>query len=391
MGYKTLFHKTNTDAIVQWTISVREEAGLGIITTEFGQVGGKLQVLHETISKGKSVGKKNATTAIIQAEKEAEARWKKQKKKGYVESIESANNDEVSEEVEGGILPMLAPNKSYPKDEDLQKRIVYPCYVQPKLDGMRCIAIIKNGICEVFSRTRHRIKTVPHVVEALQKQFPTGSYILDGELYSHEYRSSFEELISILRKDEPDAEGLHLTVQYHVYDCAEISTENTSVSMETPFKARFNALTKILTGNTPEVVLVPTHVATSLESLNAFYDNYVELEYEGAMARNGDAPYESGKRSIHLQKMKPFEEREFKIIDINEGRGKDVGTAATFTCITDEGVEFRARLKGTYAKRRHLLNHPEEWQGKMLTVVLKRFTAAGAPYLPVAKAIREKY
>lgn len=388
--FNTLFHKTNTDAIVQWTIAVHSEGDVGVITTEFGQVGGKLQTLSERIERGKSSGKKNATTAIVQTEKEAFARWTKQKKKGYVETFESAQNNEVSEAVEGGVLPMLAPNKSYPKDQDIHKRIIYPCYVQPKLDGMRCIAICEDGKVSVFSRTRHRINSVPHIPEALSQMFPTGKYILDGELYSHEYRASFEDLISILRKDEPDKEGLYKNAQYHVYDCLEVNTKDRQVNMTTPFKARYAAIESLITSS-DYIKLVPTFIVHDLTSLDSYYEEFLSSEYEGAMARNGDAPYESGKRSAHLQKMKPFEEHEFKIIGVNEGRGKDAGTAATFTCLTEDGKEFYPRLKGPYARRRHLLNNPSEWEGKMLTVVLKRFTSAGIPYIPIAKAIRENY
>lgn len=408
--FPTLFQKNNTGAIQQWTIGVNAASEeyiysirtVGIITTEFGQVGGKLQVLEDVVREGKNTGKKNATTAYEQAEKEAEAKWTKQKKKGYVESLEAARNDEVDAAVIlGGVEPMLAPNKSYPKDDELAKRITFPCYAQPKLDGMRCIAVIENGKCTLWSRTRKPIPTVPHIVEDLEGRFPTGKVVLDGELYAHEYRNSFEDLISILRQDAPDAEGLHKVVEYHVYDCIEMPEFSRPITTNTPFGERIKAvIATLLSESAPEEVLkqtrrgprvrgVYTATITSLEQLDGFYQRCVEAEYEGAMARNADAPYEAGKRSKHLQKMKPFEDREFKIVGVNEGRGKDAGTAATFTCVTPEGKEFRARLKAPYARRRELLEKPELWRDKWLTVTLKRMTQDGVPYLPVAKTIRD--
>jgi len=383
--FKTLFAKTNLGAIQQWTIAVQGTS----IVTEFGQVGGKLQTLYDTIRVGKSTGKKNATTAQEQAEKEAHAKWAKQKKKGYVEDIQDAQDDKVDENfVQGGIEPMLAPNKSFPKDEELVKRIRFPCYVQPKLDGMRCIAMVDNGVCTLWSRSRKPIRTVPHIVKAIEAQIPSGTAILDGELYSHEYRNSFEDLISILRKDEPDDDGLYKVVQYHVYDCVEVLVEGSKITSDSPFKSRSHAVSTILTDG-EEISIVPTIIASDLAELVKYYDYFVENEYEGAMARNGDARYEDGKRSQHLQKMKPFQEQEFKILGVNEGRGKDAGTVATFTCVTADGKEFRARMKATYRHRAHLLTHPEEWEGKLLTVSLKRLTEYGIPYLPIAKAIRD--
>lgn len=398
--FPTLFQKTNTGAIQQWTISVAkdyagpqnpqdDETEVGVITTEYGQVGGKLQKTSDTVREGKNPGKKNATTAVEQALKEAQSKWEKQKKKGYVEDKATAEAGEVDASViAGGVAPMLAPNKSYPKDDELAKRIVFPCFQQPKLDGMRCVAVIDNGKATVWSRTRKPIPTVPHIVKELEQMFPTSKVILDGELYNHEYRNSFEDLISILRKDEPDAEGLHKVVEYHVYDVIEAQLYPFKTSQETPFRERLKVLQACVPLSGP-VRAVETNEVHTMEELVMHYEECVAAEYEGAMARNADAPYEADRRSKHLQKMKPFEDHEFRIIGVNEGRGKDAGTAATFTCVTKDGKEFRARLKAPYARRRELLEKPELWRDKWLTVTLKRFTADGVPYLPVAKAIRD--
>jgi DNA ligase-1 len=378
---KTLYQKTNTGAIQEWSIAVVTENEYPTILTTWGQVNGAKQTTTDIIKSGKNEGKANATSALEQAQKEALARWVKQKKKGYVESIESAQTGEVdSDVVLGGIEPMLAPNKSYPKDSELQKRIEFPCFIQPKLDGMRCIAVIENGVCTLWSRTRKPINTVPHIVASLEERFKatSGRLIFDGELYNHVLCDDFEELISILRKDEPDQEGKYKQIEYHVYD--------TVMSMN--FSAR-STVVKDSLKNLQHVVIVPTCECLTLEDLDKEYIAFCELGYEGAMARNGSSPYEEGKRSVHLQKMKPFQDDEFPIIGINEGRGKDAGTVATFTCLTHDGKEFYPRLKATYKYRTELFNDETLWKGKKLTVTLKRYTADGIPYLPIGKTIRD--
>lgn len=391
--FKKLYQKTHTGAIQTWQIIVTADSddGIATISVFFGQLDGKIQRTDDHITTGKNTGKKNATTPLQQALAEAASKWEKQKKKGYVETIDSAQNDEVDTTVVlGGVAPMLAPNKSYPKDDELQKRIEFPCYAQPKLDGMRCIAVIQDGSCTLWSRSRKQIHTVPHIAESLAKKFPEGKVILDGELYNHDYRNSFEDLISILRKDAPDAEGLYKVVEYHVYDCVEVGLVDRRITPETPFKARFAAIHALLVpGSVPGVVVVATDLCTSMDDLHSFYEHCVDAEYEGSMARNGSAPYECDKRSKHLQKMKPFHDDEFPILDVNEGRGKDAGTAATFTCQLPNGETFRARLKATYAYRKQLLEKPELWKGKKLTVTLKRLTQDGVPYLPIGKTIRD--
>jgi DNA ligase-1 len=391
-----LFQKTNTGAIQQWDISVGWDIGesnpYGVIVVTFGQVDGKMQSASDTIREGKNPGKKNATTPVEQAIKEAESRWVKQKKKGYVEDIETARAGEVDNDlILGGIEPMLAPNKSFPKDDNLKKAIVFPCFWQPKLDGMRCIAIVENGVATVWSRTRRTIPTVPHIVKALGLCFPEGRVVLDGELYNHEYKDRFEDLMSILRGDEPDAEGEYLNAQFHIYDCPERYIRASQHTMQAAFRHRNMAIDKMFEsiGSNPYIKRVLTLTSDSIEDLN---ENFLGAEaegYEGGMARNANAPYEAGKRSKHLQKMKNFIDEEFPIEGVLDGRGKAEGIVIKFIVKLPNGNLAYPTYKATQAKRRELWLKPEMWKGKKLTVTFKRWTADGSLYLPVAKAIRD--
>jgi DNA ligase-1 len=92
------------------------------------QVSGLVDGNHVTnVSQceGKNIGRANETTPEEQAEIEAQAKYTKKLKEGYFKSKEEATNNVV-------ILPMLA--KVFSKEE---KKVVYPCFAQPKLDGMR--------------------------------------------------------------------------------------------------------------------------------------------------------------------------------------------------------------------------------------------------------------
>ena len=132
-----LYKKTSTGAIQFWEIWVEGSS----IITRYGQVGtDSPQTTTDTITKGKNTGKANATTSSQQAELEAEAKWRKQLKKGYVQSEADAQNDVLDEVIEGGILPMLAH-----KYTEHGHKMKFPCLGQPKLDGIRCTAIKAFG------------------------------------------------------------------------------------------------------------------------------------------------------------------------------------------------------------------------------------------------------
>lgn len=102
----------------------------------------------------------------------------------------------------------------------------------------------------------------------------------------------------------------------------------------------------------------------------------------------GNGPYEEGKRSYYLQKLKNFEEGEWPIVNAEEGRGKDAGTVGAFVCVTQNGTEFKARLKATYERRRELFENPKQWKGMLLTVKYQNLTADSIPRFPIGKGLR---
>lgn len=378
MKLPTLYKKTNTGAIQQWDISVAHERrpdGNSFIITEYGQVGGAIQKTSDTISSGKNIGRKNATSTTEQAELEAKAKWEKQKKKGYVESIEAAQAGEVDDLIEGGIVPMLA--QSY---ADHSHKIKYPAYVQPKLDGIRCIAILKDGKCTLWTRTRKPITGVPHIIEAIEKGFPEGNNItLDGELYNHSFKANFEKIVSFVRQENP-APG-HEVVQYHVYDIVN----------EDPFSKRAVKMRYMSSSWFPngEVQKVETIQVEDEAQAMTWFEQWRKEGYEGAMIRNADGKY-ANKRSYDLQKMKEFDDAEFEIVGIEEGRGKLTGHAGAFLCRMSDGKEFLAKMSGELEQLKKYFDDHSLWTGKKLTVKYQGLTGAnGVPRFPIGVAIRD--
>lgn len=401
--FNSLFKKTRTGAIEQWDIHVVAEPGVGVIVVTHGQVNGKKQVGRDVVSKGKSTGKKNETTAYGQALLEALAKWEKQKKKGYVESIDDAASGRVDESViKGGIDPMLAAK--FAEDGDL---IVWPAYVQPKLDGHRCIAIIVDGKATLWSRTRKPVLSVPHIVEMLEKAFVGQTLTLDGELYDHDLRDNFQKLSGLLRRNEPTPETL--IAQYHVYDLpssAELGFGDRHEILRTHF---FNAIRE------PEVVayirLVETIKVADEDGAMLAFEHFLSLGYEGAMLRNLLGAYlfsrSSGDRSENLQKLKKFDDAEFRIVNIEEGRGKLAGHAI-FVCRrfwvpkTDKeaqefgghagqqtAVDFNAKMKGPQSELAVYFQNPKKYIGLDATVKYQGFYKSGKPRFPVAWRLKE--
>lgn len=390
VNFPVLYKKTNTGAIQFWDIFVRPRnipiEGMvatyqvcAEIVTTYGQLGtDSPQETVDLISNGKNVGKKNETTPWTQALAEAKAKWEKQLKKGYVESIEAAQAGEVDDLIEGGINPMLA--QAYKKHSS---KIKFPAFVQPKLDGIRCIAMVKNGICTLWSRTRKRITSMPHIVEEIENVFKGQNIILDGELYNHDYKANFEHIVSLVRQEEPDER--HTDVQYHIYDT--VTEGSFGERIQVLFYKLFCHEEK--NGKLSFIRTVETVSVENEDHSKEAYANWRLQGFEGAMIRNSDSLYEY-KRSYGLQKIKEFDDGEFEIIGVEEGRGKLSGHVGAFICRMENGKEFLAKMSGNTEKLKEYFNNSSLWQGKKLTVQYQGLTGAeGVPRFPVGVVIRD--
>lgn len=386
--FPTLYKLTSTGKVVQqWTISVDDAT----ITTTYGQVGGAMQTTSDTLTEGKNAGKKNATTPAQQAVAEAKAKWEKQKKARYVEDLAAAQRGEVDDVIEGGVVPMLA--KTW---EDHGHKVSFPVAVQPKLDGHRCVAVVEVAVLEsmppqpqvtvsLWTRTRKRIKSMPHIEAELRGLVETAlanepaipwRFVLDGELYNHTYRDRFEDLTSLIRPDEPRPG--HDVVEYHVYD----------VVGDAGFLQRFRTLEPLLSGGS-KVKLVETRWCDNEARLACHYDHFKKAGYEGAMVRSLGRGYEH-KRSDQLLKMKDFVDAEFKVVRLEEGRGKLQGHVGAFVCVTEDGKEFAAKMVGTTERLREAWLQPEKWIGRRMTVKFQGKTAEGLPRFPSALRLRDE-
>lgn len=362
--FPTLYKKASSGATVEWTISVEGST----IVKRWGQTGGAIQETRDVIKEGKNVGKANATTAEEQAVAEATAQWVIKQKKDYIQ--DKAKAGQASELIEGGVLPMLA--KKYSDDGD---KITFPCAVQSKLDGHRCLAVVDaKGKCTLWSRTRKAINSVPHIVKAIEN-LKVKNIVFDGELYNAEYKDKFEELTHFIRQST--VQPGHEVVHYHIYDIADPAS---------PFLTRTLELDAY--NLSIPLVKVETITANDEDELMLAFERFLAQGYEGAMARNFIGKYGIGKRSNDLQKIKQFSDSEYLCLDVEEGRGKLAGHAI-FVCKTPEGELFRAKMMGSQSELKRYWDDPTLVVGKQVTIKYQGISSYGIPRFPVALRVRE--
>ena len=136
MSLPTLYGRSTNGKIKEWKISVLKMAdGTCYIETEHGYEDGKKQLDTRYIEEGKNIGRANETSPYEQALSEAKSAHSRKKDSGYVE-----DKNKIPSASDGLFLPMLAHR--YDKHSS---KIKFPCWVQPKLDGVRMIAKKEDG------------------------------------------------------------------------------------------------------------------------------------------------------------------------------------------------------------------------------------------------------
>src|SRR3990167_5907816 len=126
---------------------------------ESGVVDSDKPVTHSKACTSKNKGKSNETTPEEQAKLEMASKIAEKLDEGYFETLEKAKTEEV-------ILPMLA--KSY---ADEKSKIDWAtAYVQPKFDGMRCLAFIEVDKVRLMSRQGKETENIQyHVYDTVSK------------------------------------------------------------------------------------------------------------------------------------------------------------------------------------------------------------------------------
>jgi DNA ligase-1 len=280
--------------------------------------------------------------------------------------------------------PMLA----YPVSD---KPIDYtkPTFIQPKLDGVRCLIQYEGSEASgyesvvAYSRTGKVWQNINHILASLIpffKKYP--DVILDGELYNHKFKDDFESIISMVRKTKPTDEDRSISrknVQFHCYDIVDETM---------PFEQRNKFILSAVYNNYDYVRVLPCQQVTSEDSAKKIHKLNLDAGFEGSIVRTNDT-YQC-KRSHNLRKFKDFSDAEATIVGYLDGKGKRTGTLGKFIMMDDNGVEFGCPPgKGyNYKQLATMLENIGDYIGQRATFTFFERTKAGSYRHPLFKCIR---
>ena len=262
-----------------------------------------------------------------------------------------------------------------------EDKAYYPAYIQPKLDGVRCLFTAKGA----FSRANNRFMNVEHIEQELKPFFaknPTA--ILDGELYNHGLKDDFEKIISLVKKRKPTkddrVEAAEL-VEYHIYDVASMTIAT--------YNKRLSFIISLPNFKWNHIKRVDTKTAVDYDAALSLHKKNLKLGYEGSIYRSIDGKYK-GTRSWDLMKFKDFHDAEATIVGYEIGKGKREGTLGKFIMQDHEGNEFGCPPgKGyNYKDLANMLENIHDYNGQWATFTYFERTKAGSYRHPHYKALR---
>ena len=215
------------------------------------------------------------------------------------------------------------------------KKIKGDCLVEYKYDGVRVIAIVKNGKATLYSRNGKIFHNFPHIENALSKP-EYNNIVFDGEVMSDDFQALMKQ---VYRKSGAQTDDAYLAL-FDILPLKEFNEGKSKLS-SIERKEELNKLSKSFEN---AIKLVDYEVINfdekdGQDKFASMNKEALEKGFEGLMIKPNDNYYEC-KRSHAWLKIKPFIEVTLKIIDIQEGTGKHSGKLGAFHVEGDDDGKF---------------------------------------------------
>ncbi len=248
-------------------------------------------------------------------------------------------------------------------------KVTYPVRVEPKLDGLRLIAVKQNGVVTFYTRNGTVLESMPKIRATLTNA-KYDNIVLDGEGMAADWNESSSVMMSGRcsksksgAKEQKDDSNIY----YNVFDALPLDHWTHQESAMT-YKSRLEIVATVVAACGEPIRQVPHINAQNEEELKAYFAKSMDEGFEGVMLKTLHTPYEWD-RSKNLQKLKPVVTYEGVIVGHYEGhRGsKREGYWGGFQVVLPNGVVTRLGGGFNDAFRAQVaLGGPDTYIGKIV-------------------------
>lgn len=282
---------------------------------------------------------KATVTAAFELMDERQQKWSE---RVLLKNLRCGVSDSIVEKTWPGLIKKFAVQLAETVESRFEDgklvldEVPYPVYVDPKLDGLRLIAIKVNGETTLYTRNGTVLTTLPRIKAALDA-LKADNIVFDGEGMAKDWNESASVMMA--RKTHKDDS----TMTYNVFDCVPYSDWAAQDCPKTYDERRIMA-EKILEKQPKDgpLRMVEFLIAKNDQEVQDAYEEWLEDGYEGVMLKSKDALYKF-KRSKGVLKLKPIATHEGIIVDHFEGNlgTKREGLFGGFVVLLPNGVTTR--------------------------------------------------
>jgi DNA ligase-1 len=267
---------------------------------------------------------------------------------------------------------------------DQPKKLVGIKRLEPKLDGVRVLAVVQGMNVSLFSRNGKEFANFPQIAKdimlhrgAFQRGLGSGGrFVLDGEVTGE----SFQKLMKQAhRKSDVETGGM----VYNIFDIIPLDDFQRGYWNAQQYK-RFDILEQARgrLDDNPSSLRIVSGLEVALDGaeghdiMRRYAEDCVAEGFEGIMIKAVDAPYVC-KRSDFWMKWKPVISVDLEIVGFEEGTGRNENRLGAIICEgEDNGRRIRVNVGSGlsdsdrdeyWTSRNELLGHLVEIQADAVT------------------------
>jgi len=259
----------------------------------------------------------------------------------------------------------------------------YPHLLEPKLDGLRGIALISDDEIRFVSRNGKPYHNTEAVANNIRDLGLTGEWVLDGELFVDDWNTTAHTVRSEKRVIEYDR------LMFIIFDIMEREDWDAGRSKST-LQQRWDALVYLIgTDEFSNIRLSPHRMVSTPEEVYVAAREFVARGYEGAMLKDPRAIYQRRRWSA-WRKVKFANDYDVVVVGVQPGEGRHKGRLGAIV-FEHNGIRSEVGTGLTDTQRDELwtLYQQGGLVGKTIEITSQEITGGGHHRFPVFVRLRE--
>ena len=243
--------------------------------------------------------------------------------------------------------------------ENHKKKLIGKKILEIKLDGVRAISILyPSGKVDIFSRNGKELHNFDHIKDILKESIKDKNIkaptVLDGEIISDNFQNLMKQIHRKVTIQNSDA-SLYL---FDILPFEDFEKGFYKVSYSRRSEELIEWYNSFIVDKKKIQIIDKKSVdldnVDGKELFKQFNKDSIVKGYEGIMIKDPDSFYEC-KRSTTWLKSKPFIEISLKVIDFEEGTGRNTGRLGAIIAEgEDEGKFFKINVGSGFTDEQRL-------------------------------------